>query len=414
MERRVVITGLGLVSPMGNSVNETWQNLKKGKSGIRGASVDKTNIYSQVSGEVTNFELAEVFEKSQLNKAKRMDAFVHYSYLATKEAIEHSGLLTHQPSYRTGICIGSGIGGTNVQRSNCFKYMEQGAKRVSPFYIPATIGNIAAGFISIEFNLMGPNFSVQTACATGNHAIASSYMTIKSGFADAMVVGSAECTSRCIMAFIGFDKMKALSRKYNDSPETSSRPFDKGRDGFVMSEGAATLILEDYEHAKKRNANILCEVASIGMTGDAYDIVQPRQDGESVYECMKLCLEQANISSNQLDYINAHATSTPLGDIAEAKAIKKLLGKDEGETYIGATKSMTGHALGAVASFEAIFCVKAIEENIIPANINIFELDDQIPLKNINMHHIEKDVNIALSNSFGFGGHNSSICFKSI
>ena len=324
-----------------------------------------------------------------------------------------SGLeITDANSRRIGINLGSGIGGLNMHQKETVKLAkENGQRRISPFYIPGLIGNMASGFLAIEYGIKGPNFCVQTACATGNHSIGLAAMLIKSGMADVMVSGGAEATITEV-GFGGFCNMKALSTKYNDTPEKASRPFDKGRDGFVMAEGSGVLILEELEHAKKRGATIYAELAGFGMNGDAYDIVMPHPDGIGGQKAMELCINNANLNIEDIDYINAHGTSTPLGDKGENNAIKHLFKDHAYKLNVSSTKSMTGHLLGAAGGIEAIASIMAIKNDIIPPTINLENPDEGFDLNYTANTSQEKKIDVALSNSFGFGGHNSSVAFK--
>jgi 3-oxoacyl-[acyl-carrier-protein] synthase II len=372
-----------------------------------------TNVQAKIAGEVKNFDYRDHFNEETVKTAKRMDPFVHYANAALNEALEQSGLDVAKEAQRIGISLGSGIGGLYSQHSNSEALVTKGTRRVSPFYIPASIGNIASGFLSMVHGIKGPNLSVQTACATANHSMATAFMILQAGMADAMVAGGAEA-SIIELAVAGFANMRALSTHFNDQPEKASRPYDKDRDGFVMSEGASVLILEEYEHAKARGANILCEILSIGMSGDAYDLVIPEPEGNGAYASMKMAADYAGINTEEIDYINAHGTSTPLGDIAESKAIAKLLKGKEDDVWVGSTKSLHGHLLGATAGLEAIICALSIQNNLIPKNINIDNFDTDVAVRCINQEVVEKDVNIALSNSFGLGGHNSTVVLKKV
>lgn len=413
-KKRVVITGLGAVTPNGNDIKTSWENILQGKSGIGNITIFKANTYrSKVAGEVKNFDFTTLYEKKHLNKAKKMDLFVHYGYASCLQASQMSGINIEANPQRIGVCLGSGIGGLAIQMQNGDAFRERGHRKVSPFYIPGFIGNIASGFVSMLMGLSGANMSTQTACATGNHAIASAFMIIKMGMADAIFAGGTESAVLDI-AVAGFDNMKALSTRYNDTPEKASRPYDKGRDGFVIAEGAGVCLLEDYEVAKARGADILCEVVSVGLSADAYDLVKPRPDGEGAYQCMKMAIDQAQIEPSKISYINSHGTSTPLGDIAEAKAIRRIVNDDQTNLHVNSTKSMLGHSLGATAGIEAAICALSIKNNIIPPATNIEELDPDVGLTCINTEPLEKNVDIVISNSFGFGGHNSAICFKKI
>jgi 3-oxoacyl-[acyl-carrier-protein] synthase II len=413
-QKRVVVTGVGTVNPLANNVNETWNSLVNGKSGITKIDTfDTEKFNSKIAGLVKNYDFTNFCSVNNANKAKKLDPFVHYAIGATQEAVIQSGIdFTKNPD-RAGICIGSGIGGLHIQHQNSVNLFSKGPRRVSPFYIPGQIGNICSGFLSIEHGIKGPNLSLQTACATGNHSIGIGLMLIQSNMADVMIVGGSEAAVNEI-AVAGFGNMRALSTNFNDTPEKASRPFDKKRDGFVIAEGAGVLIIESYEHAKARNADILCELLSVGMTGDAHDLVMPHPEGLGALKSMQMSLDIANINSNQIDYINTHGTSTPLGDIGESKAILKLLNDDQSNVTVGSTKSMTGHLLGATSGLEAIASVMSIKNDIIPPTINLDELDERTGLTSINTQTQEKEVNIALSNSFGFGGHNSTLCLKKI
>ncbi|HAK46931.1 MAG TPA: beta-ketoacyl-[acyl-carrier-protein] synthase II [Spirochaeta sp.] len=410
-DKRVVLTGMGTVNPLALNVEDSWTRVLAGESGIdRITRFDSSHIAVQIAGEITGFDYRPYYNDEQLKSAKRMDLFVHYAVAAMKEAVDSSGFDIKKDPDRTGIAIGSGIGGLTVSHENSVALAAKGARRVSPFYIPMSIGNIAAGYLSMMYGFRGPNLSTQTACATSNHAIAVAMMLIKSGMADTMFAGGAEGTV-IEMAMAGFSNMRALSTR-NDDPKAASRPFDRDRDGFVLSEGSSVLVLEELEHAKARGANIICEVLAAGMSADAYDFVIPDPEGEGALLSMKMACSQAEINSDDIDYINAHGTSTPVGDLAESKAIYKLLQGKQDDVCVGSTKSIHGHLLGATAGLEAIICAKTITEGKIPANINIDNLDPEIPLSCINTELIEKEVKIAMSNSFGFGGHNSTLVLK--
>lgn len=411
--RRVVISGAGTVNPLGNNVQESWRALLDGKSGIAPISrFDASHLSCRIAGEVKNFDYSQWFEGDMLKKARRMDVFCHYAAAAMAEAATQSGLTELEARERIGICVGSGMGGLNVQHENSLALAEKGDRRVSPYYIPMSIGNMAAGILSMMHDIRGPNLSLQTACATANHAIAVASLLIANGMADVMVAGGAEGTIS-ELAVAAFSNMHALSTR-NDSPQAASRPYDMDRDGFVMSEGAAILILEDYEHAKARGADILGEVLACGMSGDAHDFVNPEPEGRGALLAMRMALEQARIPTGQIDYINAHGTSTPAGDLAELRGIAGLLGPDKLKTAVGSTKSSHGHLLGATAGLEAIICLQAIREGLIPANRNLFTRDPALPDVWLPTEHQQRPVRLALSNSFGFGGHNSSLLLAGI
>ncbi len=409
--KRVVVTGFGTVNPMGKNVKDTWNNVISGKSGIGPITkFDASHLPTRIAGEIKDFDYKEYYDEADVKAAKRMDLFCHYAVAAMKEAAADSGINTKENPNRIGVLLGSGIGGLNVYYANSVALHEKGARRISPFYIPLSIGNIASGYVAKLYGIKGPNLSMQTACATSNHSIAVAALLIKSGMADAMFAGGTEGVIN-ELAVGGFSNMRAISTR-NDEPEKASRPFDKDRDGFVMAEGSAVLVLEEYEYAKKRGANILCEIAGSGMSGDAYDLVAPDPEGRGALLSMEMALEQAGVSSDQVDYINTHGTSTPVGDIAETKAIAKLLKGKEDNVTVGSTKSYHGHLLGATAALEAIITIKAMQNGKIPANLNLENQDPEIPLTCINKDVVEKEINVALSNSFGFGGHNSTVVFK--
>ena len=411
-KKRVVVTGIGTISPLGHNVPDTWEKIKNGKSGIaRIAGFDIAGYSSQVAGEVKDFDYKKYFSAEDVKTAKRLESFVHFAEAAFQEALANSGLDISGEPERVGICIGSGVGGIYSHLENAAALLNKGPRRVSPFYIPACIGNIASGFISMVHNIRGPNLSMQTACATANHSLGTAWMIIQSGLADVMIAGGSEGTIMPL-AFAGFCNMHALSTKYNDQPERASRPFDRDRDGFVMSEGAGVLIIEELEPALKRGAPILCEVLGVGMSGDAYDLTNPDPEGKGALQSMRQALELGGIPADEISYINAHGTSTPVGDVAECQAIVKLLGGRNKDVYVGSTKSLHGHLLGATAGLEAIICVKVLQEGLVPPNINIDTLDPEIALTCINREPVRTEVKVALSNSFGFGGHNSTLVLR--
>ncbi|MFC1504546.1 beta-ketoacyl-ACP synthase II [Spirochaetota bacterium] len=414
MEKRIVITGMGTLNPLGDNVKTYWDNLIDGVSGVRRvAYFDPSTFTSQIAGQVPDFDPQKAYKN--FSKAKRLDRFVHYAAWALKEAGEMSGLegLIEKDPKRVGICIGSGIGGLSMHEKETERKLTMGHRRISPFYIPCIIGNMASGYLAIEYGIKGANLSIQTACATANHAMAIGFMLIKNNIVDTMITGGSEAAITEI-GLGGFANMRALSTKYNDTPEKASRPFDKDRDGFVIAEGSGVLILEEYETAKKRGADILCEICSFGMTGDAYDMVMPHPDGEGAQEAMRVAIDSAGINTDSIDYINAHGTATPLGDIGETKAIKGVFKQDAKHLNISSTKSMTGHLLGAAAGVEAIATILAMKNNIIPPTINIENQDPACDLNYTANEAVKREVKIALSNSFGFGGHNSSVCFRKI
>jgi 3-oxoacyl-[acyl-carrier-protein] synthase II len=406
--RRVVITGTGTVNPLGNSCHETWDAILARRSGIGPITrFDASQLPVRIAGEVRNFDYTAYYDQEMLKSAKRMDEFCHYAAAAASEAAGQAGLETIEERHRIGISIGSGIGGLNVQHQNSVVFAEKGHRRVSPFYIPMSIGNMASGMLSIMYGITGPNLSLQTACATANHSMAVATMIIQNDMADVMLAGGAEGTLTGL-AISGFANMRALSTR-NDSPETASRPYDADRDGFVLSEGAAVLVLEEYEHAKRRGAEILCEVLACGMSGDAYHFVQPDPNGTGTAYAMRMAVDQARIPTDRIGYINTHGTSTPAGDVVELYGIHELIRKSVDATHISSTKSYHGHVLGATAGVEAIITINALRNGLVPANLNIETLDPDCPPVQLPTDHVQKEFAVAISNSFGFGGHNSSL-----
>ncbi|MBT3273849.1 MAG: beta-ketoacyl-ACP synthase II [Spirochaetales bacterium] len=412
--KRIVITGTGTVNALGNSVKETWEKASNGVSGIdRITNFDASHLQIDIAGEVKNFDYKEHFSEDTLKKAKRMDKFVHFAFAAANQAISQSGLEVSKEAERIGMCVSSGMGGMQAQHDNSAALATKGARRVSPFYVPAAIGNIAAGLLSMEYGMKGPNLSLQTACATSNHSLISAFMIIQSGMADVMIAGGSEAAV-IELGVAGFANMQALSTHFRETPQKASRPYDVDRDGFVIAEGAGVLVVEEYEHAKARGAEILCELKAVGMSGDGYDLVMPDPEGRGAYRSMQMALDNAKLPSDVLNYVNTHGTSTPLGDIAESKAVKMLLGDNEENCHVGSTKSMHGHILGATAAVEGIITIEAMRNGVVPPSINIDNFDPQIPLSCINSEPIEKEIKYAISNSFGFGGHNSTVMFASI
>lgn len=404
---------MGTVNPLGNNVSDSWDAVANRRSGIGAITrFDTSNLSCRIAGEVRNFNYADYFEGEMAKKAKRMDRFCHYAAAAAKEAVEQAGIDTISDRRRIGVGVGSGIGGLNVQDENSHALREKGVRRVSPFYIPMSIGNMAAGTLSIIHNATGPNIAMQTACATANHAVAMSQLIIQGNMADVMIAGGTEGTLN-ELAMAGFGNMRALSTR-NDEPERASRPYDRDRDGFVLSEGAAILVLEEYEHAKARGAQILAEVKACGMSGDGYDFVAPDPEGAGAAYAMKMALDQAEMSPDTIDYVNTHGTSTPVGDIAEVKGVYELFKQSADRTYVGSTKGYHGHLLGATAGLEAILTVCAMQHGVVPANINLENPDPQLPPIRIPTEAVETEIRAALSNSFGFGGHNSSLVLAKV
>lgn len=409
MKRRVVVTGEGVISPLGNDVETLWDNIKKGKSGIKALeSEEYADINTKIAGYMDDFPQEKYLEAKEI---KRYDLFTQYGYAAAVQALEQSRLnLETVDKDRVGVYIGSGTGGLQTLLSNHETMLEKGTKRVSPFLIPTMINNMATGLVAIKTGFRGPSFAPVSACATSNHAIGEAYLNIAHGYSDAILAGGAEATVTPLY-FAGFSKMRAMSTR-NDAPETASRPFDSNRDGFVMSEGAGVLFLEEYEHAKKRGAPILGEIVGYGSTTDAYHITEPDYQGAA--KAMKLAIERAQVEPEDIDYINAHGTSTPLGDISETKAIKEVFGDHAYHLKVSSTKSMTGHLFGATGAVEAIMTLKSMAENIFPPTINLENPDPECDLDYVANKAVEGENNFALSSGFGFGGHNAVIAFKKI
>jgi len=405
-DRRVVITGLGVVTPVGNDLETFWAALKKGKSGIgRISAFDITNYDCQIAGEVRNFDPKPFFKNPK--DIRRTDRFVQLAMGAAKMSIQDSGLDLEKVNRDCfGTIISSGIGGLKTLEEQFTVLMNKGPSRTSPFTIPMLISNMASGVISMEFGLRGPNMCIVTACATSNNSIGESWRIIKFGDADIFLAGGSEA-SIVELGLAGFSSMRALSRR-NDEPERASRPFDRDRDGFVMSEGAGICVVEELEHAKKRGAKIYCELTGYGLSADAHHMTAPPEDGEGAARAMKLALDHAKLSPGDVDYINAHATSTGLGDIAETKAIKKVFG-EQTKVSISATKSMTGHLLGGAGAVEMAACALAIRDGIIPPTVNLENPDPECDLDYTANKAKEKKVRVTLNNSFGFGGHNATL-----
>lgn len=405
--RKVVVTGLGIISPVGIGVGEAWSNILAGKSGITNITrFDASGFASQVAGEVKGFDVTQYLSAKD---ARRMDTFIHYGMAAGIEAIKDSGLeVTPENAERIGVNIGSGIGGLPMIEDTHGTFLEGGPRKISPFFIPGTIINMISGNLSIMFGMKGPNLAVVTACTTGLHAIGLSARTIAYGDADVMVCGGAESTVSPL-AIGGFSAAKALSTR-NDDPATASRPWDKGRDGFVLGEGAGVLVLEEYEHAKARGAKIYAELAGFGMSGDAYHMTAPDTDGPR--RSMVNALRDAGVNPDQVQYVNAHGTSTPLGDKNETEAIKLAFGEAAYKVVVNSTKSMTGHLLGGAGGLESALTVLAVHHQVSPPTINIFEQDPECDLDYCANTAREMKIDVALKNNFGFGGTNGSLVFK--
>lgn len=418
--KRVVITGLGMVSPLGKTVQSSWEGLIRGQSGLgHTKQCDVSDIACKVSGEVETVQGMSDVSSGALNfddfieprNQSKIGRYGLFSVVAADEALKDAGWLpqTDEEKERTGVLIGSGIGGLEGIYQNSVALFEKGPRRVNPFFIPSCLINLTSGHVSIKYGLKGPNHSVVTACSTGAHAIGDSARLIQYGDADVMVAGGSEATV-CRIGLSGFAALRALSTGYNDDPTNASRPWDKGRDGFVMGEGAGVVILESLEHAQKRGAKIYAEIVGYGLSGDAYHVTAP--DGDGAYRAIKMALKRAQISPDEIDYINAHGTSTPVGDVMELQAVQKLFGK-RSSLSMSSTKSAIGHLLGAAGAVEAIFSILAINEGVVPPTLNLEDPDpvcegmDLVPLK-----AKEKRVDYVLSNSFGFGGTNASVIFK--
>ena len=409
MKRRVVVTGLGAVTPLGIGAEKTWKALCAGKSGIgRISRFDTTNFQTKIAGEVKDFDPEDFLDKKQV---RRMDSFVHYCMASTIMAMEDSKLeITDQNSERIGVLIGTGLGGLPTLEKNHTMLLEGGPKKISPFFIPMMIANMAPGQIAIHFGIKGPNTCVVTACAAGSHAIGDSYKLIQRGDADIVITGGTEATITPLNIG-GFNAMKAISTN-NDEPEKASRPFDKNRDGFVPAEGAGTIILEELELALKRGANIYGEIVGYGLTSDAFHITAPDPQGSGAARCMKMALLDANILPSEVNYINAHGTSTPMNDTIETLAIKTVFNEYSKKIPVSSTKSMTGHLLGAAGGVEAVFTILTIRDGIIPPTINYETPDPDCDLDYVPNVARRADVRIAISNSFGFGGTNATLVFK--
>ena len=407
LHRRVVVTGLGILSPIGNTVDDAWRSCIEGKSGITTVDIGLQNSPVRIGGRLKNFDSNEFLDSKEV---RRVDPFIQYGIIAANQSIENSGILDSKVDLtKVGVNFGAGIGGIDTIEKNKTLLEKKGYKRVSPFFVPGSIVNMISGLVSIKHGFMGPNTSVVTACSTGNHCIGTAARSISCGEADVMIAGGAEMASTPL-SIAGFISARALST--NPDPKAASRPWDRDRDGFVLSDGAGSLVLEEFEHAKARGAHIYAEIIGFGASSDAHHMTAPPEDGRGAALAMTNAIDDAEIDVSEVDYINAHGTSTPLGDIAETIALKSVFG--DSVPQISSTKSMTGHTLGAAGAIESIFCIKAINEGIIPPTIN---LDNPDPLCDLNytpLESSEKKVSVAINNSFGFGGTNSTLVFKNI
>jgi len=404
-KKRVVITGLGVVHSLGEDIQTFWNNIKEGKNGIKAITkFDTTEFSTKVGAQIENFDPLVCIDRKE---AKRMDLFTQYAVVATEQAVKMSGLdFTTMDPFRAGVIIGSGIGGMETLEDNCRVLFDKGPKKVSPFFVPMMIGNIASGQVAIRYGVKGYNACVVTACASANHSIGDSMRIIQNGTADVMITGGSEA-SLTPLAYAGFCSMRATST--NEDPSTASRPFDKNRDGFVMGEGAGILILEEREHAIKRGANILAEIVGYGATCDAYHITAPDPEGTACSMCLKMALDDAGITPDMIGYINAHGTSTPLNDPLESRSIAKVFGD---KVPVSSTKSMTGHLLGAAGGIEAIISIMAIKDSFLPPTINLKEQDPECTLDYVPNEGRNKNIDYALSNALGFGGHNGVVVLK--
>lgn len=409
MKRRVVVTGLGVVSPLGNTAAESWEGLVAGRSGAAPIKrFDPSNLDVRFGCEVKNFDALQYVDKKE---AKRYDLFLQYAIAATEQAVSQACLGNRRPApERFGVIVGSGIGGIMTFEEQCKLYLTVGPHRVSPFFVPMFIPDIAAGVISIRLGAKGPNYCTVSACASSAHAIGESFRLIQNGTADVMVAGGAEAAITPL-SIAGFSNMKALSTR-NDDPQRASRPFDKERDGFVMGDGSGIVILESLEHAQDRGATILAEVVGYGMSADAYHITQPAPGGEGAKRAMLECLRDSGLAPADVRYINTHGTSTPHGDVAEVNAVKEVFGEHARRMVVGSTKSMTGHLLGAAGGLEFAICVLTIQNGVIPPTINQEHPDPECDLDCAPNRAVERRVDVALSNSFGFGGHNVTLAVR--
>jgi 3-oxoacyl-[acyl-carrier-protein] synthase II len=408
LHRRVVVTGLGILSPIGNTVSEAWSSCIEGISGITSVDVGIPNSPVTIGAQLKNFNTSDHLDPKEV---RRIDPFIQYGLIAANQSIADSGILD-LPSLnkeKVGMNFGAGIGGIQTIENNKVILESKGHKKVSPFFVPGSIVNMISGLVSIKHGFMGPNTSVVTACSTGNHCIGTAARSIACGEADVMIAGGAEMASTPL-SISGFISARALST--NPDPELACRPWDKDRDGFILADGAGSLVLEDYEHAKQRNAHIYAEIIGFGMSSDAYHMTAPPEDGRGAALSMKNALIDAELNHEEIDYINAHGTSTPLGDLAETRALKTIF--TNSMPSISSTKSMTGHTLGAAGAIESIFCIKSLNNNVIPPTINLINQDPECDLDYTPLKSIDKKVSVAMNNSFGFGGTNSTLVFKKI
>jgi 3-oxoacyl-[acyl-carrier-protein] synthase II len=408
-KRRVVVTGIGLITPVGNNVTEAWSNIVAGVSGIAPLThFDTTDFSVRFGGSIRDFNVEDYISRKD---AKKMDPFIHYGMAAGIQAIEDSGLeITEENAHRVGVAIGSGIGGLPGIEKGTHIITKGGPRKISPFYVPSNIINMISGHLSIKYGAKGPNFAIVTACSTGTHNIGDAGRLIEYGDADVMIAGGAEM-STSPTGLAGFANARALSTN-NDDPQGASRPWDKDRDGFVLSDGAGVVVLEEYEFAKKRGANIYAELIGYGMSGDAYHMTLPSKGGEGAARCMQNAINNAGIEISDMDYINAHGTSTPAGDVIESMAVENVFGEHAGKIAVSSTKSMIGHLLGAAGGVEAVFSVLAIRDQVAPPTINLDNQDPECRLDYVPHESRDMKIDVVLSNSFGFGGTNGSLIFR--
>ena len=409
--RRVVVTGMGIVSPVGNGLAQAWENILAGRSGIATITrFDAALFTSRIAGEVKDFDVSKLLSGKEV---RRYDTFIHYGLVATMEAVKDAGLEGYRADLeRVGVCIGSGIGGLPMIEATARAYFDGGPRKISPFFVPGSIINMISGLVSIQYGYKGPNLATVTACSTANHSLGEAARLIEYGDADVMVAGGAEATLSPL-GIGGFCSARALSTR-NDDPATASRPWDVDRDGFVLGEGAGVLVLEEMEHAKARGARIYAELAGYGMSADAHHITAPPEDGEGAARSMANALRNARLQTTDIDYINAHGTSTPLGDLAECVAVKRCFGDHAAKLAVSSTKSMTGHLLGAAAAIEAVFTVLALRDQIAPPTANLFKQDPRCDLDFVANTARRMPIRAALSNSFGFGGTNATLAFRTL
>ncbi len=409
--RRVVVTGLGIVSPVGVGLVPAWDSIRSARSGVGPISrFDSSTFPTRIAAEVKDFDVGKFLSAKE---ARRYDTFIHYGLVATMEAVSDAGLDDYRgDKERVGVCIGSGIGGLPLIEDTKKAYLAGGVRKISPFFVPGSIINMVAGLVSIRYGYQGPNLAIVSACSTANHSLGEAGRLIEYGDADVMIAGGAEATVSAL-GVGGFCIVKALSTR-NDDPATASRPWDIDRDGFVLGEGAGILVLEEYEHAKSRGARVYCELAGYGMSADAHHITAPPEDGRGASRSMINALRNAQLNVDEIDYINAHGTSTPLGDIAECVAVKRAFGGHAGKLAVSSTKSMTGHLLGAAGGIEAVFTVLALRDQVAPPTANLFNQDPQCDLDFVPRVARDMKIRAALSNSFGFGGTNATLAFRLI